>query len=97
MITGASSRIGEATARALVTAGYRVALLARRIDRINKLAAELGDDALAIEALMQGSFYGPNRVLREPLARRACRSAARGLAASGGERERPTHLAHSLD
>ena len=50
VITGASSGIGEATARALANAGYRVALLARRADRINQLAAELGADALAIEA-----------------------------------------------
>jgi NADP-dependent 3-hydroxy acid dehydrogenase YdfG len=42
--------IGEATARTLVTAGYRVALLAHRTDRINELAAELGNNALAIEA-----------------------------------------------
>ncbi len=50
VITGASSGIGAATARSLHAAGYRVALLARRTDRISTIASELGDGAIAIPA-----------------------------------------------
>jgi len=47
-ITGASSGIGAAVARLWVARGGRVALSARRLDRIEKLANELGGSTRAI-------------------------------------------------
>ena len=48
LITGASTGIGAATARAAAKAGWNVALLARSADKLNALAVEIGDAALAI-------------------------------------------------
>jgi NADP-dependent 3-hydroxy acid dehydrogenase YdfG len=38
VVTGASSGIGAATAHALTAHGYRVVLLARRLDRLRQLS-----------------------------------------------------------
>jgi NADP-dependent 3-hydroxy acid dehydrogenase YdfG len=50
VITGASSGIGEATARLLVSEGVRVVLVARRHERIAALVEDLGDAAVALTA-----------------------------------------------
>jgi NADP-dependent 3-hydroxy acid dehydrogenase YdfG len=51
LITGASSGIGAATARAAAAAGWRVVLAARSQERLRALAQELGGDghALAVQ------------------------------------------------
>ncbi len=49
LITGASSGIGEATARVLAAEGARVACVARRKERIEKLTEEIGGIAITAD------------------------------------------------
>ncbi|MDW8338843.1 MAG: SDR family NAD(P)-dependent oxidoreductase [Thermoleophilia bacterium] len=44
VVTGASSGIGEATARALAARGYLCVLLARRAERLERIASEVGGE-----------------------------------------------------
>jgi len=51
VVTGASSGLGEGLARGLASAGARVAVVARRYDRLVKLADEIGGMAIGCDLL----------------------------------------------
>ncbi|TMC42580.1 MAG: SDR family NAD(P)-dependent oxidoreductase [Chloroflexi bacterium] len=56
VVTGASSGIGEATARSLVGAGFRVVLGARRQDRLMAVVEELGGRGLPLDVRDRASI-----------------------------------------
>ncbi len=63
LITGASSGIGAATARAASSAGYRVVLAARSADKLEALAADCGGEGRALAVPMDVTSWEDNERL----------------------------------
>ncbi|MDN6624176.1 MAG: SDR family NAD(P)-dependent oxidoreductase, partial [Acidipropionibacterium jensenii] len=58
LVTGASSGIGAATARALAADGWTVICAARRNDRIEALALEIGGRSVVCDVTSEESVAG---------------------------------------
>ena len=63
VVTGASSGIGAATARALAEAGFDVVCAARRTARVEALAEEIGGTAVTLDVTDAESVAGLARVV----------------------------------
>ena len=55
VVTGASSGIGEATVRTLAAQGFHVVVGARRVDRLERLADDIGGTALELDVTDEDS------------------------------------------
>lgn len=95
LITGASSGIGAATAREAVASGHRIALLGRRLEPLEALAHELGDEralAVACDVTEWDQLVAAVAVARERFGRLDVAFANAGFgAARGFLNESPEH------
>ncbi|MFM2070772.1 MAG: hypothetical protein RLZZ623_1035 [Actinomycetota bacterium] len=98
LLTGATSVLGEAFARALVASGARVGLIARRQDRLVALAEELGASAVVADLEDVGSLAAAVAHVRAEIGPldTLINAAARGASAAGAESEPAEQIVGTL-
>lgn len=69
VVTGAASGIGAACARAFAAAGHRVVLADRRLEDAERLAAELGGCAIAVDVAEEASVTAAAQAVMDKLGR----------------------------
>ena len=85
LITGASSGIGAATARAAADAGWRLALCARSEDKLKSLAEELGERHVMVQRCDVSDYSDQQRMAESILSRFGRIDAVFANAGTGGE------------
>jgi NADP-dependent 3-hydroxy acid dehydrogenase YdfG len=85
LITGASSGIGAATARAVVQCDYQVALCARSQDKLNALADEIGAERAFVQRCDVTDYEDQRRMVTAVLERFGRIDAIFANAGTGGE------------
>lgn len=84
LITGASSGIGAATARAAAEEGYRLALCARSVDKLEGLKSELGEDRVLVQRCDVTDYEDQERMVAATLERYGRIDAVFANAGTGG-------------
>jgi len=85
LITGASTGIGAASARAAAKKGYRLALCARSADKLEALVREIGDDRAFAQRCDVTDFDDQQRMVAEVLDHFGRIDAVFANAGTGGE------------
>jgi NADP-dependent 3-hydroxy acid dehydrogenase YdfG len=102
LITGASSGIGEATARTLVKAGHKVVVTARRKERLDALVEELGSDKVLAIAADATDYDQLAKVVEQAIAQHgrldvAFANAGTGVSQAGTENGDPEEWKRVID
>jgi NAD(P)-dependent dehydrogenase (short-subunit alcohol dehydrogenase family) len=99
VVTGASSGLGETIARTLAAAGARVAVVARRKERLAELAERIGGLAVACDLLDLDAVAGivPQVVAELGAPRVLVNAAGMLFGRDGAENETPDEIRRTLD